>query len=151
MHFDERSCACTLWQNPFSSFSSRARAHVYVSYRREGNPGVRGGKTERERGRSDYRARASGCPRRVRPDRPSSPSCNPPGFTFPGTRPPGDYRWISVRRYSRNAAPSCRDTLEVGPRPGPVTTSGGFKDLCHFYIKRVLILPQRPTFATSQR
>ena len=108
-----------------------------------GRGGARG-ETERERGRSDYRARVSGCPRRVRPDRPSSPSYNPPGFTFPGTRPPRDYRWlISARQYPGMPHHRARDTLEVGTLSGP-GTSGGFKDLCYFYIKRVLIPLKRP-------
>lgn len=47
----------------------------------------------------------------VQPDRPHPPpSCNPPGFTFPGTRPPGDTVGFQrfgapVSRYV-NAAPS---------------------------------------------
>jgi len=43
-----------------------------------------------------------------------------------------------------NAAPSCRDTLEVGLSSSP-TTSGGFKDFYHFYIKCVLISLKRLT------
>lgn len=39
-----------------------------VGKREGGEGGPRRGQDER--GRSDYRARASGCPRRVRPDRP---------------------------------------------------------------------------------
>ena len=46
----------------------------------------------RERWKSDYRARAPGCPRRVRPPlRPSSRKILP-SFTFPGTPPRAVWR-----------------------------------------------------------
>lgn len=137
---------------------ARAREHTCTSHTdAEEIRRMRRG-TERERGRSDYRARASGCPRRVRPhtDRPSSlPRTILPVSPFlehgPRGITVGFQRVGTLVSRNVNAAPSsCRDALKVGPSLGPAT-SGGFKDLCHFYIKRVLIPLKRPMrFAISE-
>jgi len=105
MHSDGRSCACTLGVSPASLFvlhaRARERARILVRTRAAGSADGRtrvgrgGG-----RGTSDYRARepllAPGAcvqieqPPYLPPPPPPSSPCNPPGFTFPGTPPPGD-------------------------------------------------------------
>lgn len=104
--------------------------------------GRRGGQDER--GRSDYRARASGCPRRVRPD----PTRSSPSFSrtihpispFLEHGPRGIPLDFSAPVYtytpgSRNvkAKPSRRHAESRMLGFSASAASDGFKDLCNFH------------------